>query len=275
MAADTATEPREQRQSGRVSSLIEAVWTASALAATLGQATLGQPVSPIDDPAGEVLGAAGLAERTPGGWALTPGAAAEIGDRASSVAAALRSTLGQAAAIAAAIPSAARDAEDATRHGGWSRRAGLHVRPGDANRPRHRPGHPRPGPGAGQAERRGEGAHGPGGTPPAGRARPPRRGHRGRRPYRPAVHRPVGARRGPGPALSGAQARRQVDAVRPHGSWRRGCDRPLAGQERRRQRRDRAAVCRPAGGRRIRAAVPAPAPAWCAGRPNQPATVTR
>jgi precorrin-6B methylase 2 len=116
MAASTAQEPREQQQSGQVSSLIEAVWTASALAATLEQ-----PTGPIDETAGDVLAAAGLAERTSDGWALTAGAAAEIEDRAASVAAALRSALGQAAAIAATIPPGTAAAGATTSNAGWTR----------------------------------------------------------------------------------------------------------------------------------------------------------
>jgi len=95
-----------QRQSGQVSTLIEAIWTASALAAALGE-----PSGPIDEAAGAVLGSAGLAERGPAGWALTPGIAAELGEQPTSVGAALTSTLGQAAAIAAAtLAPVARDA---------------------------------------------------------------------------------------------------------------------------------------------------------------------
>jgi precorrin-6B methylase 2 len=116
MAGGTVTA---QRQCGQVSGLIQAVWTASALAAALNQ-----PTGPIDEAAGEVLAAAGLAERTPEGWALTPDAAAEV-EGPVSVAAALGSTLGQAAAIAAAAAVRANDpangpADDRTT-AGWTR----------------------------------------------------------------------------------------------------------------------------------------------------------
>ena len=60
---------------------------------------LEQPGRPDGDPAAEVLAAAGLAQRTPGGWTLTPEMAAETEGAPVSAAASIRSALGQAAAI--------------------------------------------------------------------------------------------------------------------------------------------------------------------------------
>ncbi len=85
-----------ERGRGEVTALIEAIWVASALVATLEPAGC-----PDSDAAAEVLAYAGLAERAPKGWALTPSAAAEIDRRSPAIAAALRSALAQAAAIAA------------------------------------------------------------------------------------------------------------------------------------------------------------------------------
>jgi SAM-dependent methyltransferase len=85
-----------EKRSGQVRTLIEAAWVASALVAVLEQ-----PGRPDGDPAAEVLAAAGLAEWTPGGWALTPEMAAEAEGQPVSAAASIRSALGQAAAITA------------------------------------------------------------------------------------------------------------------------------------------------------------------------------
>ncbi len=103
--ADGVTATVTSGRQGIISRLTDTIWQASALVDALER-----PELPDDDPAAEVLGACGLAERTASGWALAPDLAAEIDARIGSVADQLRSVLGQAATIAAGGAD-----------GGWSR----------------------------------------------------------------------------------------------------------------------------------------------------------
>lgn len=82
----------------RFGQVMDGVWLASAMACVLDRRVAGPFAS--DDPAARLLAAWGFLEHTESGLIAAPGFAAAVGGRESAYAAAIRSTLGQAATVA-------------------------------------------------------------------------------------------------------------------------------------------------------------------------------